>query len=186
MERRVETTYLEMTSPERAIPFEGRRRLALRRAEVPSPELNRWLYVAVGAEWWWYTRLPWDREQWLAWVDRPELETWVAYLGGTPAGYFELESQADEQVELAYFGLLPSFIGQGLGAELLAAAIDRAWQLRPARVWVHTCSLDHPRALQTYRARGFEIYQTEARIEQLPDSAPSFWPDAAQKPKRPS
>ncbi len=179
MERLVTTTYLEMTSESRATPFRGERRLQVRRAELPSPELNRFLYVAVGSDWWWYSRLDWNRERWLAHVDRAELETWIGYLAGTPAGYFELESQAGGQVELVYFGLLPSFIGQGLGRELLAAAVDRAWQLRPSRVWVHTCTLDHPRALQTYQAAGFEICGSEEKIEQLPDSQPEFWPGAA-------
>ena len=179
LERLVTTTYLEMRSASQAIPFRGESRLDLRHAEIPCPELNRSLYVTVGADWWWYARLDWNREQWLAYVDRPELETWVGYLSGTPAGYFELESQPGDQVELAYFGLLPSFIGRGLGTELLAAAIERAWQLRPRRVWVHTCTLDHPRALQTYQSRGFEIYRSEEKIEDLPDTPLNLWPVAS-------
>jgi GNAT superfamily N-acetyltransferase len=160
----VTTTYLEMTSASQAVPFGGAGRLELRRAEIPCPELNRSLYVAVGSDWWWYTRLDWNREQWLAYV---------------PTGYFELESQPGGQVEVAYFGLFPSFIGQGLGTELLAAAIDRAWQLAPKRVWVHTCTLDHPRALQTYQSRGFKAYRSEEKIEHLPDIPLQFWPGAS-------
>jgi GNAT superfamily N-acetyltransferase len=179
LERLVTTTYLEMTSAPQATPFRDERKLELRRAEIPSPELNRFFYVAVGSDWWWYSRLNWNRERWLAYVDRPELETWVGYLSGTPAGYFELESQARGQVELAYFGLLPSFIGRGLGTELLSAAIDRAWQLQPRRVWVHTCTLDHPRALQTYQSQGFEIYRSEEKIEDLPDTPLDLWPVAS-------
>ena len=170
-----------MASASQAIPFRGQRRLEVQRAEVPCPELNRFLYVAVGSDWWWYNRLDWNRERWVDHVGRPELETWIGYLSGTPAGYFELESQAGSQVELAYFGLLPSFIGRGLGTELLSAAIDRAWQLRPKRIWVHTCTLDHPRALQNYRSRGFEPYKSEEQIEHLPDSPLQLWPEAASE-----
>lgn len=176
MERSVTTTFLEMTDASRAIPFQGERALELRRVEIPSPELNRFLYVTVGADWWWYERLAWDRDRWLAYLDRPELETWVGYLSGTPAGYFELEAQAGNAVEIAFFGLLPAFVGRGLGPELLSAAIDRAWQLRAKRVWVHTCTLDHPRALETYRGRGFEIYKSEVEIKNLPDCALELWP----------
>ena len=179
MKRSVTTTYLEMNSASQAISFEGEPRLELRRAEIACPELNRLLYVAVGSDWWWYTRLGWTREQWLAWVDRPELETWVGYLSGTPAGYFELELQAGRQVELSYFGLLPSFIGRGLGAELLSAAVERAWQHDPLRVWVHTCTLDHPRALPNYQARGFKVFKSEESIEELPDDPLQLWPAAA-------
>jgi GNAT superfamily N-acetyltransferase len=176
MDRVVTITYLEMTGRDQVVPLGAERRLDVRRAEVPLPELNRFFYVAVGSEWWWHERLGWDREQWLAWVDRPELETWVGYRSGTPAGYFELEAQPGGQVQIAYFGLLPSFIGQGLGTELLAAAVARAWEVATSRVWVHTCTLDHPRALANYEARGFRVYASEKKIERLPDVRSSTWP----------
>ena len=176
MERLVKITYLEMTSATESVPFGRQRRLDVRRAEVPCPELNRFFYTAVGSDWWWYARLGWSRAKWLEYLDRPELETWVAYLTGTPAGYFELEVQAESGVELAQFGLLATFIGRGLGSELLAAAIERAWQREPKRVWLHTCSLDHPRALPNYQSHGFKPYKTEEEIEQLPDTPLESWP----------
>ena len=77
---------------------------------------------------------------------------------GTPAGYFELNTQ-DKDVELAYFGLLPPFVGKGLGGGLLSTAIENAWGTETNRVWVHTSSLDHPNALKNYQARGFQIYR---------------------------
>jgi GNAT superfamily N-acetyltransferase len=178
VERTVTITYLEMTGTSEIVPFDGERRLNVLRAEIPCPELNRFFYVAVGADWWWHDRLDWGRERWLGWLDRPELETWIGYLQGTPVGYFELESQPGGQVQIAYFGLLPSFIGRGLGAELLAAAAERAWQLAETRVWVHTCTLDHPRALPNYQARGFRICDIEDKLEQLPDTKPRLWPRA--------
>lgn len=176
MQREITITYLEMTSPEQAARLAGPRRLDVRRAEIPCPELNRFFYVAVGSPWWWHERLDWGRDRWLAWVDRPEHETWIGYLDGTPAGYFELEAQPGGEVQLAYFGLLPTFIGRGLGTELLAAAVERAWEVAERRVWVHTCTLDHPRALPNYQARGFRIYHVEAKVEELPDRKPSPWP----------
>ena len=112
-------------------------------------------------------------------IERDELETWVARVGAETAGYFELEWQAGAQVELAYFGLLPGFIGRGLGRELLATAVERAWALRPRRVWVHTCSLDHPSALANYRARGFSVYATEQKLEDLPEGAQRASPGAS-------
>jgi GNAT superfamily N-acetyltransferase len=67
----------------------------------------------------------------------------------------------DSSVEIAYFGLLPRAIGQGLGKHLLSCAVRDAWALEPARVWLHTCTLDHPHALPNYRMRGFAPYKTE-------------------------
>ena len=157
----VTTTYLEITA--RADLRAGRAPRApftIVRVEVPTPALNRFLYVAVGQSWAWNDRLQWDAARWRAYVDSPELETWVAYVRGTPAGYFELERQAHD-VEIVYFGLLPDFIGGGLGGALLTKAVERAFDLGATRAWVHTCSLDHPQALANYLARGMRVYRTE-------------------------
>jgi GNAT superfamily N-acetyltransferase len=179
MQRLVTTTYLEMTSrtelrPARPSP----RPFQLVRVEIPCPELNRFLYTAVGARWWWYSRLSWDYARWLAYLDRPDLETWVAYVSGTPAGYFELERQHGVAVELVYFGLLPRFIGKGIGGDLLTTAIVRAWDMGASRVWVHTCTLDHPQALPNYQARGFRIFRVEEVVEELPNEPLQPWPGA--------
>jgi GNAT superfamily N-acetyltransferase len=162
MAGKVITYHLEMNEPGMLKParrsVEG---LYVVQAQIPLPALNRFLYQAVGSDWAWVDRLVWTDEQWEAWVDRPQLATWVAYLHGTPAGYFELEMQADNSVEIAYFGLLPQFIGQGIGGILLTRAIECAWGMGAERVWVHTCSLDHPQALNNYQARGLRIFKTD-------------------------
>ena len=149
-------------------------------AKVVSPELNRFLYTAVGGDWFWVDRLGWNYRKWSAYLDRPELETWVAYVHGTPAGYFELEVQKGLDVELAYFGLLPQFIGRGFGGILLTKAVDRAWEIGAKRVWVHTCSLDGPVALDSYKARGFSVYKEETEAYDLPNEKPGPWPGAAK------
>lgn len=149
--------------------------LEIRQAQVPLPELNRFLYTAVGGNWYWIDRLGWSYAQWQDWVDRPELQTWVAYVTGTPAGYFELEAQAGGDVELAYFGLIPRFVGMGLGGPLLTAAIEQAWRMGARRVWVHTCTLDHPAALSNYQARGFALYREETESKNLPERPVGPW-----------
>jgi len=164
------TWYLEMTDPGQLRP----RRLedpqiAVVRVPGPSPELNRLLYGAVGADWQWTDRLPWTRARWLEHVDRSELETWVAWVGGAPAGYAELELQAGGDVELAMFGLLPGHSGRGLGGHLLTVAVERAWALGAARVWVHTCSLDAPHARAHYERHGFTLYRTETERRRVAD-----------------
>jgi len=169
-----------MTDPARLAPApEPDPSLEVRQVELPSPEFSRALYAAVGSDWWWTDRLSWTFARWMQWLDRPELETWVAYVRGAPAGFAELELERDgDAVELASFGLLPAFVGRGLGTRLLDFALRRAWEQGPRRVWVHTCSLDGPAALRTYRGRGLEVY--DERIEQvlLPDQRPEPWPGA--------
>ncbi|MBM3688632.1 MAG: GNAT family N-acetyltransferase [Actinobacteria bacterium] len=121
----------------------------------PRADLSESFYRRVGADWAWVDRLDWTPEQWRGWVDRPEHHLLVCRFNGAEAGYAELEQQVDGDVEVAYFGLLPWAIGNGLGGWLLARAIELAWELpRTRRVWVHTCDLDGPAALPNYRARG--------------------------------
>lgn len=186
MRREITIWSLEMTSSEdfrpsrAAVPgFE------VRQARIPSPPLNRFFYTAVGGDWFWIDRLSWTYSQWLAWLDRPELETWIGFLEGTPAGYFELERQHSGNVEIAYFGLLPQFIGRGLGGALLTAAVRRAWETGASRVWVNTCSLDGPAALPAYQARGFRIFREDRLEKDFPDETPGPWPGArAYNPPR--
>jgi len=179
MRTKIVTYYLEMTDSTAFRPstFEHTE-VELKQAKIPCPELNRFLYTAVGGDWYWVDRLNWTYEQWLTYLNRPELETWVAYVYGTPAGYFELEVQPESNVEIAYFGLLPQFTGRGLGGYLLTAAIKRAWQIGASRVWVHTCSLDHPHALKNYQARGFQVFKEEVSYNNLPDKTPGPWSGA--------
>ncbi|MBE9170055.1 GNAT family N-acetyltransferase [Pleurocapsales cyanobacterium LEGE 06147] len=169
MECEVTTYYLEMKNPGFLIP----KRLEIhdfeiKKAKIPLPELNRFFYISVGYNWYWNDRLEWTYQQWQEWVDRPELRTWVAYLSGTPIGYFELEAQSNGDVEIAYFGLLPRFIGKGLGGYFLTVAIENAWKMNASRVWVHTCTLDHPVALANYLARGFQIFKEQTQKKIVP------------------
>jgi GNAT superfamily N-acetyltransferase len=160
----VTTWYLEMTDPGELRPASEPPGAAVVRVEPPDPALNRHMYAEVGGPWQWLDRLPWDEERWHAAIQRPEVETWLVTDRGSTAGYAELE-RAGDQLEIAYFGLLPGFEGRGLGGLLLTAVTRRAWELGPRRVWVHTCSLDSPAALVAYERRGFTVYS------QMVDSA---------------
>jgi GNAT superfamily N-acetyltransferase len=165
----VTTYYLEMLDPGNLRPKASPRSdVALVRIDPPMPELNRFMYVEVGRAWYWLNRLSWSDEQWDRYANRAELETWMLTLQGAPAGYFELEFQPGPEVEIAYFGLLPQYVGHGLGGYLLTSAIERGWATGARRVWVHTCSLDHPQALANYQARGMGVYEEKTEIEELP------------------
>lgn len=167
----VTTYYLEMRDPRDLLPKRSPRSdLALVRIDPPMPELNRFFYTAVGGDWYWNDRLPWPHQRWLDYLNRPELETWMLTVQGVPAGYYELEAQPDQDVEIAYFGLLPRHVGAGLGGHLLTSAIERGWAMGARRVWVHTCTLDHPQALANYQARGMRLYKEETLL-----SEPGAW-----------
>ena len=173
------TYYLEMHSPNQLQPktaqIEG---LHIIKAEIPSAELQHFLYRSVGGEWYWYEKAHWSYRQWLEYAQNPNLHTFVAYIKGTPTGYFQLETQPEHNVEIAYFGLFGGFMGMGLGGHLLTTAIQTAWSMSAKRVWVHTCSLDHASALANYQARGFTLYKTETVVTEVPDQTPGVWDGA--------
>ncbi len=180
----VRTTHLEMTLPSQLRPsLKLPADLLLLRVGVPSPALSRFLYTSVGGDWYWLDRLTWTYADWMRWLERAEVETWVTLQRGSVAGYFELEAQQQDSVEITYFGLLREFAGQGLGSYLLTQACGRAWSMKPGvrRVWVHTCTLDHPGALHNYRARGFSVFKEEERSVELPDQPPGPWPGAGTR-----
>jgi GNAT superfamily N-acetyltransferase len=154
-------TYLEMTArPVRPpVPMPSGK-IALMRAETCTVSYYRYLYASVGEPWLWFERRIWSDERLAEHLAKPSIEISVLYVGGVPAGFFELDRELPEEVELAYFGLVPDFIGRGCGAYLLQAAVASAWATGgPKRVWVHTCTFDHPRALGVYQRAGFIVYQ---------------------------
>ncbi|MET8682985.1 GNAT family N-acetyltransferase [Streptomyces sp. NPDC004732] len=188
----VTTWSLEQTSPADLLPAaapDGDVRIV--RAEVPSPEFSRFLYASVGGDIRWSDRLSLSYAQWQKLLDRPGVETWVAYEKGTPAGYVELAARgenggaAEGVVEIVYFGLLPAFRGRRIGGHLLSHGVARAWDLADRwpglapteRVWLHTCSKDGEHAMDNYERRGFKLFDT--KVEQEPDvPTPGPWPGA--------
>ncbi len=154
--------YLEMRDPGALVAPAAPPSVAVDECRVRQYPVNRFLYQFVGAAWQWRDKLNWTDQQWSDYADRPTLRTWIALCEGSPAGYYELEQQDGGDVELKYFGLAPAFIGRGLGGHLLAHALQSAWNWSGTRrVWVHTCSLDHPAALANYQARGMRLYKEE-------------------------
>ena len=153
-------TYLEMLArPARRkvpAPFD---KLALMRAENCTASFYRYLYNTVGEPWLWFERRLIDDAALATLINQPTIDIFVLYVRGVPAGYFELDAAAARETKLSYFGLVPHFIGRGLGPYLLLAAIDRAWSSRPIeRLWLHTSTFDHPNALGVYQQAGFVVY----------------------------
>jgi GNAT superfamily N-acetyltransferase len=157
------TTHLQMWGdhgPELAPAPDGVRVV---RAAPPGVRFYRYLYDGVGSPWHWYDRKRWSDEQLAAVVNDPEVEVHVAWRDGVPAGYVELDRRVERECEVAYFGLFPEAIGGGLGTWLLRWAIREAWKQAEGmeRLWVHTCTLDHPSALGVYEKCGFHAFGHE-------------------------
>ncbi|MDO7842567.1 GNAT family N-acetyltransferase [Sphingomonas immobilis] len=130
--------------------------LRLVRRERPDAEAYRALFRRVGEPWLWFSRLVLDEATLLAIVHDPQVQVFaVIDAAGEDAGMLELDFRHSGACELSYFGLAPGFEGKGNGRWLMAEALTRAWAAGITRVWVHTCSLDHPSALGFYRRHGF-------------------------------
>ena len=159
------TTYLETRSPDQLRPKRADARFQVREKTEHDWRFNRALYFHVGEQWDWTDRRPWTDDQWKEYATAAELRTFAGYYNDALAGYYELRQDTQGGVEIAYFGLLPEFIGRGLGGALLTSAIENAWSSRgemaSKRVWVHTCNRDHPQALANYQARGMVVYKIE-------------------------
>jgi GNAT superfamily N-acetyltransferase len=147
----VVTTYLEINDPANIRPARGSAEIV--RIDPPDGAVNRRFYETVGADYSWTAHLDKDDAWWQAHAE--DVETWVI----PDAGYYELHAVGDD-VEIAYFGLVPAFHGRGWGGALLEHALRRGFELG-SRVWVHTCTLDGPHALANYQARGLEPYKIE-------------------------
>lgn len=150
-------TYLEMTERPHDPPLHPPHgvKLALLRAVEPTVPFYRFLYNEVGGPWLWWERRVLDDDALTAIIQDDRVEVYVLYLEGVPAGYAELDRRQEGEINLAYFGLMPPFIGRGLGRFLLTLVIDIAWSHGPKRLTVNTNTLDHPKALTMYQRCGF-------------------------------
>ena len=158
----VKRTYLEMTAPADLRPARSADGAAsVERVEGCPASFYRYLYAEVGRAYRWVDRLQWTDEEIRAHLASPAVSLWVLTVRAAPGGFFELKAAPDGSVEIAYFGLLPEFIGRGYGKHLLTEAVERAWSLGAGRVWLHTCSLDDAAALPNYVSRGFRPFHEE-------------------------
>lgn len=161
----VKRTYLEMSSPEQLRPaVTPRPEPGIERMVECSVDFFRYLYREVGWAYHWTDRLGWTDEAIRAYLATPGVSIWLMSWERAPAGYFELRQHEDRSVEIAYFGLLPDYIGRGWGKYLLTRAVESAWRLGTHRVWLHTCTLDHPAALPNYLKRGFRPIREEVYV----------------------
>ena len=155
------TTYLEMFAHAKRTVPPPREGLAVIQAKHPTIAYYRFLYDAVGSSWNWRSRKKLDDEALAAIIHDPRDEVHVLFIDGVPAGFAEMDRRVEGHVEIVQFGLIPEFIGQGLGRYFLQWAIDKAWSYQPKRLWLHTCTDDHPIALSNYQKAGFNIFKEE-------------------------
>ena len=161
MNKKIERNYLEINSLESfrdsKIHPEG---FIVEYINPADFQLNKFFYKNVGKKHHWVDRLIWTEKQWISYVSDEKVKTYVLKRNEDLAGYFELILHQDE-IEIAYLGLLEDYQNKKLGSYLLSSAIKNSFLEKPQRVWVHTCSLDHKNALKNYMDRGMKIFKKE-------------------------
>ena len=170
MELKTTVTYLEMLSCPDDIILSPPNNLntEIRLSVNPAVKDYRHLYNSVGAKWTWIERRLMNDKQIQGLISSPYVEIYILYVDNAIAGFGEIGwDRINNGSEIKYFGLMPNFIGKGLGSYFLNNIINIAWRKNPIRLRVNTCDLDHPSALSVYQRSGFTIL--EQIVEQLPD-----------------
>ena len=130
--------------------------------KVPTVDFCKFLYKEVGRDFFWRDRLKWSDQDWLNYISNDFFKLYILKQNNELAGYYELLYDPKiPSMEISYLGIFKEFFGKGIGGHLLTDAILNSFNQKINKVWVHTCTLDHPNALKNYIARGMKIFKTE-------------------------
>ena len=158
----VRVTRLEMrVKPTRHVAMPHGQRLGLLRLREVPTSFYRYMFNEVGRGHYWQLEPRQTDAELHGWLNSPDCEVHVVYVGGAPAGFFELDlKRRTEAVAISCFGLLPHARGRGLARWFLSEAIRAAWSHEPPRLRLQTNSHDSPIALRLYQQMGFNVVGT--------------------------
>jgi GNAT superfamily N-acetyltransferase len=163
MERSIDRFYLHLLSRNDLIPSDCKEKnLEVILEKEPTVDFCKFLYKEVGKDFFWRDRLKWSDQDWLNYINNIFFKLYILKQNNELAGYYELLYDPKiSSMEISYFGIFKEFFGKGIGGYLLTDAILNSYKHSINKVWVHTCTLDHPNALKNYLARGMKIFKTE-------------------------
>jgi GNAT superfamily N-acetyltransferase len=161
-------TYLEMRTPPRVSSTPTMSEFAVRRVAKPDLDWYRDLYRAIGEPWLWFSRLRMSDDELRAILHDPAVDVFALSCAGEDRGLLEFDRRHFPDIELSFFGVTATLIGKGAGRALLQHCLPLAWEHKPQRVWLHTCTSDHPGALAFYIKAGFEPYKRGIEIADDP------------------
>ncbi|MCK1535668.1 MULTISPECIES: GNAT family N-acetyltransferase [unclassified Bradyrhizobium] len=160
-------THLEMTArpPLRDNPLGA---WTLRKVDTPALHGYRDLHRRVGEEWLWFSRARMNDGELAAIIHAPGVEVYALVVDGHDEGLLELDFREAGQCELVYFGVTAKLIGSGAARFMMNRALELAWSRDLSRVWVHTCTFDHPSAVAFYQRSGFRPFRRQIEIADDP------------------
>jgi len=160
-------THLEMTERP-ALPSDRPGDWTLRRVGYPALDWYRDLYRRVGEEWLWFSRMQMKDAELAAIIQAPLVEVYALVHDGRDEGLLELDFRDAGQCEIAFLGVTAKLIGSGAGRWLMNRALELSWSRPIARLWVHTCTFDHPSALAFYQRAGFRAFRRQVEVADDP------------------
>jgi len=160
-------THLEMLERPALLP-DPKGAWTLRRVEAPALDWFRDLYLRIGEQWLWFSRVRMSDAELAGIIRSPLVDVYALVQDGCDEGLLELDFRTAGQCELAFFGVTAKLIGSGAGRWLMNRALELAWSRPISRVWVHTCTFDHPAAVAFYRRTGFRAFRRQIEIADDP------------------
>ena len=163
MERSIDRFYLHLLNYKDLIKSNCKEKnLEILLEKKPTIDLCKFLYKEIGKDFFWRDRLKWSDSDWTNYISQDFFKLYILKSNNKLAGYYELlYNPINPSMEIAYFGIFKEFFGKGIGGYLLTDSILNSFKEKINKVWVHTCTLDHPNALKNYLARGMTIFKTE-------------------------
>jgi ribosomal protein S18 acetylase RimI-like enzyme len=163
MERSIDRFYLHLLSCKDLIRSNCKEKnLEILHEKKPTIELCKFFYKEIGKDFFWRDRLKWNNEDWRNYISQDFFKLYILKSNNKLAGYYELlYNPSLSSMEISYFGIFKEFFGKGIGGYLLTDAILKSFNEKIDKVWVHTCTLDHPNALKNYLGRGMTIFKKE-------------------------
>ncbi len=161
-------TYLQQKAKPELAPARLPAGMEIRRLVAPDPDEYRRLFRRVGEPWLWFSRLRLSDEELRGILTDPGVEVYILTFYGEAQGLLELDVRQAPDIEIVFLGVVPELTGRGAGGCLMRFAIEEAWRRAPRRLWLHTCTLDHPGALGFYQRFGFRAFQRAIEISADP------------------
>ncbi|MDE2801424.1 MAG: GNAT family N-acetyltransferase [Chloroflexota bacterium] len=161
-------THLQMFQRPPARPERFEASWTLRKLDAPDPDWYRALFRRIGENWLWFSRLQTSDDELRGIFSNPLYEAYVFEAQGREEGLLELDFAVEGECNLSFFGLTPPMIGRGAGRWMMNRALSMAWERPIRRLWLHTCTLDHPDALAFYVRSGFTPYQRQIEVADDP------------------
>lgn len=124
------------------------------------------LYSKVGENYQWNERLVWDKDKLINYLNDRNTYFFIGIHNNEIIGFADINLEEHQFAEIKYFGLLPNFIGQGLGGLFLSSLIEKCFELHASGVFLKTCKNDHPNAMANYKARGFKVVGNDSFLEE--------------------